>query len=134
MSVLLDKLILTKMNKFFVLKGDLGNIVTQFAYDNDYFLQQYDMAYNYLMTADLFDGPTNNACEGVNDPTLMGDLVTSLLLLLLLLLLSVGSLHQKYCSKKHRMDSIDSNEMIDDACTPIKNTNILNRTDPSRIS
>ena len=55
-----------------LLMGDLGNIVNQFANDNEYFLEQYAKAYNYLMTADLFAGPTKNACQGVSDPTIKG--------------------------------------------------------------
>jgi hypothetical protein len=41
--------------------GDLADIAEQFINDNDYFLEQYAKAYNYLMTADLFGGPTKNA-------------------------------------------------------------------------
>lgn len=41
--------------------GDLADIADQFINDNDYFLEQYAKGYNYLMTADLFDGPTKNA-------------------------------------------------------------------------
>jgi len=53
-------------------KGDIANVAEQFINDNDYFLEQYTKAYNYLMTADLFDGPTRNACQDVNDFTLVG--------------------------------------------------------------
>ena len=42
-------------------KGDIADIGEQFINDNDYFLEQYSKAYTYLMTADLFDGPTKNA-------------------------------------------------------------------------
>ena len=35
-------------------------------------MDQYAKAFNYLVTADLFDGPTKNACQGVNTPTLEG--------------------------------------------------------------
>jgi len=35
--------------------GDLGDIVEQFATDNDYFLEQYAKTYNYLITANTFD-------------------------------------------------------------------------------
>jgi hypothetical protein len=42
-------------------KGDIADIAEQFINDNYYFLEQYSKAYNYLMTADLFDGPTKNA-------------------------------------------------------------------------
>jgi catalase (peroxidase I) len=51
---------------------DLADIAEQFVKNNDYFLEQYGKAYNYMMTADLFDGPTKNACQGVSDPTLAG--------------------------------------------------------------
>lgn len=53
--------------------GSLGAIVEKFLGDNDYFLEQYGKAFNYMMTADLFDGPNQNACQGVNDPTLNMD-------------------------------------------------------------
>jgi hypothetical protein len=41
--------------------GDIADIAEQFINNNDYFLEQYSKAYNYLMTADLFNGPTKNA-------------------------------------------------------------------------
>jgi hypothetical protein len=41
--------------------GDIADIAEQFVNDNNYFLEQYSKAYNYLMTADLYDGPAKNA-------------------------------------------------------------------------
>jgi catalase (peroxidase I) len=55
-----------------VLTGDLAVIVTEFKRDNAYFLEQYAKGWNFMMTADMFDGPTANACQGVSDPTLEG--------------------------------------------------------------
>ena len=56
-----------------MLTGEFTDVVDEFINDNDYFLEQYAKAYNYMVTADLFDGPTKNACEGVDDPTLSSD-------------------------------------------------------------
>jgi len=53
-----------------MLTGEFADVVNEFINDNDYFLEQYAKAYNYMVTADLFNGPTKNACEGVDDPTL----------------------------------------------------------------
>jgi catalase (peroxidase I) len=53
-------------------KGEFIPIAEAFVDDNGYFLDQYAKAFNYLVTADLFDGPTKNACQGVNTPTLEG--------------------------------------------------------------
>ena len=52
--------------------GKLGEIANEFAGNNEYFLEQYAKAFNYLVTADLFDGPTMNACQDVFDLTLEG--------------------------------------------------------------
>mmetsp|Transcript_22274 Transcript_22274/g.35895 ORF Transcript_22274/g.35895 Transcript_22274/m.35895 type:complete len:179 (-) Transcript_22274:864-1400(-) len=54
------------------LQGDLASIVDDFINDNDLFLSEYARAFNYMVTADLFDGPTKNACQGVNIATLEG--------------------------------------------------------------
>lgn len=53
-------------------KDHISDMAEEFINNNEYFLEQYTSAYNYLMTADLFDGPTKNACQGVSDPTLEG--------------------------------------------------------------
>lgn len=42
-------------------------IVVDFIADNDAFLEAYASAWTYMMTADRFEGPTGNACTGVND-------------------------------------------------------------------
>lgn len=52
-----------------LLSETLAPIVDAFANDNDHFLSTYAMAWNYMVTSDLFDGPKKNACEGVNVPT-----------------------------------------------------------------
>ena len=41
--------------------------------DNDLFLAEYAKAFTYIVTADMFDGPNGNACEGVKMPTLEGE-------------------------------------------------------------
>jgi len=53
-----------------MLTGEFADVINEFINDNNYFLEQYAKAYNYMVTADLFNGPTKNACEGVDDPTL----------------------------------------------------------------
>ncbi len=53
-----------------LLENDLKPIVESFAESNEKFLATYSQAWNYIVTSDLFDGPQNNACEGVRDPTL----------------------------------------------------------------
>jgi catalase (peroxidase I) len=60
-------------NESVLLEGDLKPIVDDFAADNDLFLEAYARAWNYMATSDLFNGPQNNACEGVQDPTLEGE-------------------------------------------------------------
>lgn len=52
-----------------LLQETLTPIVDAFANDNTLFLETYAMAWNYMVTSDLFDGPTKNACEGVDTPT-----------------------------------------------------------------
>ncbi|KAL3907430.1 MAG: hypothetical protein SGARI_003542, partial [Bacillariaceae sp.] len=47
-------------------QAELGDVVNQFIADNDYFLASYADGFNYMITADMFDGPTGNACEGVD--------------------------------------------------------------------
>mmetsp|Transcript_38672 Transcript_38672/g.43543 ORF Transcript_38672/g.43543 Transcript_38672/m.43543 type:complete len:127 (+) Transcript_38672:3-383(+) len=58
---------------------DIAEISEEFIQDNEYFLDQYAMAYNYMMTADLFDGSTKNACQGVSDPTLEGQTASAVM-------------------------------------------------------
>ena len=53
-------------------KGEFIPIAEAFVDDNGFFLDQYAKAFNYLVTANLFDGPTKNAYQGVNTPTLEG--------------------------------------------------------------
>ena len=53
-------------------EAEVGDVVDQFMADNDYFLASYAAGFNYMITADLFDGPTGNACEGVNVATVEG--------------------------------------------------------------
>ena len=71
----------TLSNKFFVdlkaqdpasiyLKGEFGSIVEDFIGDNGKFLTEYAKAFTYMITADLFDGPSANACQDVDIPTL----------------------------------------------------------------
>lgn len=50
-----------------LLEGDLAPIVDEFISDNELFLKEYANAWHYMMTADRYDGPQKNACEGVDD-------------------------------------------------------------------
>lgn len=67
----------TLSNQFFVdldpssiyLQDDIGSIVEEFVADNDKFLTEYAKAFTYMVTADLFGGPSANACQGVDIPT-----------------------------------------------------------------
>mmetsp|Transcript_30722 Transcript_30722/g.91999 ORF Transcript_30722/g.91999 Transcript_30722/m.91999 type:complete len:203 (-) Transcript_30722:133-741(-) len=52
-----------------LLQETLAPIVDAFVNNNTLFLETYAMAWNYMVTSDLFDGPTKNACEGVDTPT-----------------------------------------------------------------
>ena len=53
-----------------LLQDTLAPIVDKFIADNELFLETYAMAWNYMVTSDLFDGPTKNACQGIDTPTL----------------------------------------------------------------
>jgi catalase-peroxidase len=53
-----------------LLQGDLGIIVEKFASDEDAFLAALADGWTKMMTADRFDGPSENLCGGVNDHTI----------------------------------------------------------------
>ena len=55
-----------------LLEMEFKVIVEEFASDEDSFKNEFASAWNYMMTADRFDGPFDNACDGVNDATMMG--------------------------------------------------------------
>ena len=55
------------------LQEELGAVVDEFINDNDYFLLEYSKAFTYMATADLFAGPTKNACQGVKIATVEGE-------------------------------------------------------------
>jgi len=49
-----------------LLLDEFKPIVVKFAKDNAVFLDEFAAAWNQLMTADLFNGPTNNLCDSVD--------------------------------------------------------------------
>jgi hypothetical protein len=56
-----------------LLQGDLGVIVQKFASNEDAFFSALADGWTKMMTADRFDGPRDNLCEGVSDTTILGD-------------------------------------------------------------
>jgi hypothetical protein len=48
----------------------MAAIVDEYIGDDDVFLGEFAAAFTWMMVADRFDGPDNNACENVQTPTL----------------------------------------------------------------
>lgn len=48
--------------------AELKKIVESYAENKDLFRKEFTNAWSYLMTADRFDGPTKNVCDGVSIP------------------------------------------------------------------
>lgn len=53
-----------------LLQEPFVEVVDEFIANNQVFLDAYQSAWTYMMTADRFDGPINNVCTNVNDATL----------------------------------------------------------------
>lgn len=54
---------------------ELRAIVKLYADNEEAFMAEFESAWTYLVTADRFDGPRSNACNGVSTPTLQVDKV-----------------------------------------------------------
>ena len=52
-----------------LLEDEFGDIVSEYAEDVEIFMNEFNMAWTKMMIADRFNGPFENVCTGVSDPT-----------------------------------------------------------------